>query len=115
MSLAPGEQQALAAIETELTESDPEFTATLSRLAAQLPRRRRSGRALSWLSPSWPSLAWRERAVRITMLAIIASLFVACSIAGAIAASQAGHAAPRHAHTAVGTTVSPSRSMPFLG
>lgn len=97
MSLAFGEQQALAAIETELRKSDPRFAAMLAYLAKQLPPGQGPGpaRHRSWRPPGltgWPRPLARSRsAASIVMLAIVVAVFIACCVVGAVVASQAGH------------------------
>lgn len=89
MSLAPGEEQVLAEIESRLRWSDPRLAARL----ALFGRRgfREPGPARERLSP-WR--ARRSRAIRIVLLAVTVSLAVA-ALALSVYASQSGDAAPR--------------------
>jgi Protein of unknown function (DUF3040) len=110
MSLAPGEQQALTAIETGLRASDPRFAQLLERLANRLTRARKPGRA-----SRWRSLPRHQRALQLTMAAIIATLLAAGAVAGAVIASHGGHAAARPGHAAVSGTTTSAPGQLFQG
>jgi Protein of unknown function (DUF3040) len=85
MSLAPGEQQTLTAIESQLQRSDPGLAAMFAAFSSQVVRRQGPVREL--LSP------WRprsKRVLRIVLLAVLAGLLVLGIVLGFLVTSHAG-------------------------
>jgi hypothetical protein len=89
MGLAPGEQRTLTEIESQLHRTDPNLAATFALFASQdLRRRGPLGRFLT----SWTMR--HRRAIRITVLALVAALAACLAVCIYLACHHVGAHVP---------------------